>query len=480
MKNIQYNYKKVKSKNIRNEINKINYKTSNEIIKKSNKNFSSNSTQAHDIISSKIKNIETKKLLIKKCNNNLILINRHKNKENNFKTKKNIIRPITNPSERIFPLEKNLNNIRYKTNSNHAHNFFSNQKGSTFSNFNINKIIPLSNPRSISKSPKRNNSANPKYKNKEQLKLIDSIQKNQIKQYQKLSQFYQNEKEINQKYSLFSFPEKNEKSIYNKLNIKNKAQIPLEYFGNYLDTYCKEEKTLEFQIVPNFMEKQEEINAKMRAIVVNWMIDVHDRFKLLPDTLFLGVVFFDRYMSTVFDIKKEKLQLIGVTSLLIACKYEEIFSPEIRDFVCILDRTYERDDLIELENYMLKILKFEITFPTSFRYYEILRIEFDIEDKYYNYGIYLLTLCLIDCRFAKYTQGVIATTVCFFLKKIFYGVNINEFLGNFVKIEENEIKNCLIDICFLLFNVENSIYTSINIKFKNISEEIISKVKIKL
>ena len=254
----------------------------------------------------------------------------------------------------------------------------------------------------------------------------------------------------------------------------------MEYFGNYLDTYCKEEKTLEFQIVPNFMEKQEEINAKMRAIVVNWMIDVHDRFRLLPDTLFLGVVFFDRYMSTVFDIKKEKLQLIGVTSLLIACKYEEIFSPEIRDFVCILDRTYERDDLIELENYMLKILKFEITFPTSFRYYEILRIEFDIEDKYYNYGIYLLTLCLIDCRFAKYTQGVIATTVCFFLKKIFYGVNINEFLGNFVKIEENEIKNCLIDICFLLFNVENSIYTSINKKFKNISEEIISKVKIKL
>ena len=306
------------------------------------------------------------------------------------------------------------------------------------------------------------------------------MQKNQIKQYQKLSQFYQNEKEINQKYSLFSFPEKNEKSIYNKLNIKNKAQIPLEYFGNYLDTYCKEEKTLEFQIVPNFMEKQEEINAKMRAIVVNWMIDVHDRFKLLPDTLFLGVVFFDRYMSTVFDIKKEKLQLIGVTSLLIACKYEEIFSPEIRDFVCILDRTYERDDLIELENYMLKILKFEITFPTSFRYYEILRIEFDIEDKYYNYGIYLLTLCLIDCRFSKYTQGVIATTVCFFLKKIFYGVNINEFLGNFVKIEENEIKNCLIDICFLLFNVENSIYNSINKKFRNISEEIISKVKIKL
>ena len=122
------------------------------------------------------------------------------------------------------------------------------------------------------------------------------------------------------------------------------------------------------------MDNQVEINNRMRAIVVNWMIEVHDRFKLLPDTLFLSVIIFDRYMSVVKNIKKQRLQLIGVTSLLIACKYEEIFSPEVRDFVCILDRTYEKEDLMEQENLMLKILKFEVTFPTSLRYFEILRI----------------------------------------------------------------------------------------------------------
>ena len=467
MKNIQYNYKKVKNKNIRSEINKINYKTSNEINNKSNKNFNTNNIQ-YDIISTKIKNIERKNFLIKKFNDNLSLLNKYKVKENNHKTNKNILRPITHPSEKNTTSEKNINSNKYKKNNlNHVPKFFSNQKENTFTNFNLNKIIPLTNPRSISKSPKRNNSADPKYKNKEHLELINTIQKNQINQYEKLSQFYKNEKEINSGYSLFSFPEKN---IYDKLNLKNKAQIPVEYFGNYLDAYCREEKTLEFQIEPNFMEKQKEINEKMRAIIVNWMIDVHDRFKLLPDTLFLGVIFFDRYMSKVFDIKKEKLQLIGVTSLLIACKYEEIFSPEIRDFVCILDRTYDKEDIIDQENYMLKILKFEITFPTSLRYYEILRIEFDIEDKYYDYGTYLLTLCLIDCRFSKYTQAIIATTVCFFIKKMFYHENINEFLGKYVKIKESEIKSCLIDICFLLLNMENSIYTSINKKFKNIAE----------
>ena len=63
-------------------------------------------------------------------------------------------------------------------------------------------------------------------------------------------------------------------------------------------------------------------------------------------------------MSKITNIEKEKLQLVGVTSLLLACKYEEIFSPEIRDFVCILDKSYQKDDLMIMENYMMKMGKF--------------------------------------------------------------------------------------------------------------------------
>ena len=70
-------------------------------------------------------------------------------------------------------------------------------------------------------------------------------------------------------------------------------------------------------------------------------------------------------------------------------------------------------------------------------------MEFGIEEKYFIYGDYLLTLSLIDSRFSKYPQAVIATTVCFFLKKLFYGINIKDFLGKYVKIKEDEIKSCL-------------------------------------
>ena len=390
--------------------------------------------------------------------------------ENKIKNDGNSNRPITQPSENKEVVGykscgknniKSVNNYRYNLNK----NFISILNNNISDNFS-NNMINIRDPKSLSKSPKRNHSTNAHHKNPEFVKQLEIMHKNQYIQYNKLNEFYQKENEINKKYSLFNFPE------LKNYSLNNNAQIPTEYFNNFLDTYCKEEKTLEFKIIPNFMDNQIDINNRMRAIVVNWMIEVHDRFKLLPDTLFLSVIIFDRYMSIIKNIKKERLQLIGVTSLLIACKYEEIFSPEVRDFVCILDRTYEKEDLMEQENLMLKVLKFEVTFPTSLRYFEILRVEFGIDEKYYNYGYYLLELCLIDCRFSRYMQAVIATTVCFFLLKIYYKMSFKQFMGKYIKIKENEIKDCLIDICFLIDNIDNSIYPAVNKKYKKISSEI--------
>ena len=346
-------------------------------------------------------------------------------------------------------------------------------------NSNINNMNL--NPKSVSKSPKRNHSSNVHRKNPELISRLEMMHRNQEKQYLKLKEFYSKEKELNQKYSLFNFSEIkiSNKSSKTNLNLPNNnnnqrrnAQIPYEYFNEFLETYCREEKTLEFRIKPNFMKNQQEINSRMRAIIVNWIIEVHDRFKLLPDTLFLSVIIFDRYMSIINNIDKNRLQLIGVTSLLIACKYEEIFSPEVRDFICILDRAYEREDLMEEENNILKILKFEVTYPSALRYYEILRIQFGIEEKYFKYGNFLLELCLLDCKFSKYLQAVIATTVCFIVLKLFQKISFEKFMSYRIKISEKEIMDCLTDICFLIEYIDGSIYPAINKKHKGICNEI--------
>ena len=88
--------------------------------------------------------------------------------------------------------------------------------------------------------------------------------------------------------------------------------------------------------------------------------------------------------------------------------------------------------------------------------------------KYYEYGIFLLEMSLLDCRFSKYQQNLIATTVCFIVKKLFNkDLKIEKFLEN-TKINLEELKNCLIDICFLLENIQASCYHAVTKKHNKI------------
>lgn len=96
---------------------------------------------------------------------------------------------------------------------------------------------------------------------------------------------------------------------------------------------------------PDYMTTQEDINEKMRSVLVDWLIEVHLKFKLLPETLYLTINLIDRYLSRV-KVTRKRLQLVGVTSMLIASKYEEIYPPEIKDFVFVTDQAYNREDLL--------------------------------------------------------------------------------------------------------------------------------------
>ena len=76
------------------------------------------------------------------------------------------------------------------------------------------------------------------------------------------------------------------------------------------------------------MGAQVEINAKMRAILADWLIEVHHKFELTPETLYLTFHIIDRYLSMETVLRIE-LQLVGVSAMLIASKYEEIWAPEV-------------------------------------------------------------------------------------------------------------------------------------------------------
>lgn len=116
-----------------------------------------------------------------------------------------------------------------------------------------------------------------------------------------------------------------------------------------------------------YMNGQETLNSMMRAILVDWIVEVHQKFHLVPETLYLTVNIIDRYLSMVV-VERKLLQLVGVTALLLACKYEEIYPPEVKDCVYITDKAYGREQVLEMEAKMVKTLKFHLTVPTGFNF----------------------------------------------------------------------------------------------------------------
>jgi hypothetical protein len=114
---------------------------------------------------------------------------------------------------------------------------------------------------------------------------------------------------------------------------------------------------------------QPHLNAKMRSVLVDWLIEVHFRLKLQTETLFLALNYVDRFLSKVsIPIVHHQLQLIGVTGLFVASKFEEIYPIEMDDLVYLGDRAYTSQQILHCEKEMLTILEFHLMAPTVWNF----------------------------------------------------------------------------------------------------------------
>jgi cyclin B len=98
----------------------------------------------------------------------------------------------------------------------------------------------------------------------------------------------------------------------------------------------------------NYLDSQQDINAKMRTILIDWLVEVHHRFDLMQETLYLTVHLVDRYLS-IKQTSRNQLQLVGVTAMLVASKYEDMYPPEVADFVYISDNAFAATDILAME-----------------------------------------------------------------------------------------------------------------------------------
>jgi cyclin B len=115
------------------------------------------------------------------------------------------------------------------------------------------------------------------------------------------------------------------------------------------------------------MANQKDINHRMRGILVDWLVEVHYKFRLQTPTLWLCINILDRYLEKK-TLLRNKLQLLGVTSLLIACKFEEIYPPEVRDCVFITDSAYSNEEVLAMEHSILHVLDYQLCVPTGYHF----------------------------------------------------------------------------------------------------------------
>ncbi|KAK9542278.1 hypothetical protein VZT92_000153 [Zoarces viviparus] len=150
-----------------------------------------------------------------------------------------------------------------------------------------------------------------------------------------------------------------------------------------------------------------EISGRMRALLVDWLVQVHSRFQLLQETLYLTVAVLDRFLQ-VQPVSRRKLQLVGVTAMLVACKYEEMYAPEVGDFAYITDNAFTTAQILEMEQLVLRTLNFELGRPLPLHFLRRASKVASADVERHTLAKYLMELTLLDYNMVHYRPSEVA------------------------------------------------------------------------
>ncbi|KFQ36517.1 Cyclin-A1, partial [Merops nubicus] len=222
-------------------------------------------------------------------------------------------------------------------------------------------------------------------------------------------------------------------------HMEDAITLTVEEYAEDIHQYLRQAE-VRFRPKPYYMRK------RMRAILVDWLVEVGEEYKLRTETLFLAVNFVDRFLSCM-SVLRGKLQLVGTAAILLAAKYEEIYPPDVNEFVYITDDTYTKRQLLKMEQLLLKVLAFGLTAPTSnqflLQYLQRHRVCMRTE----NLARYLAELTLLEADpFLKYLPSQTAAAAYCLAN---YTVNRSfwpDTLAAFTGYSLSEIVPCLTDL----------------------------------
>ncbi|KAJ0770283.1 putative cyclin domain-containing protein [Helianthus annuus] len=220
---------------------------------------------------------------------------------------------------------------------------------------------------------------------KGKIKVTDDMTKQSVKELRQITAQLKLVNDLESKPSIYYNPKalrsslpKGELHIFNKVeaandqvivNIDSKHKDP-QMCSLYAAEIYNNLRAAELKGKPlvNYMKTvQRDITQEMRGILIDWLVEVCEEYKLKSETLYLTVTLIDQYLSKMY-IEKQRLQLLGITCMLIASKYEEIIAPRVEDFCFITDGTYTRREVLDMEHQVVDMLSFQISVPTVIKF----------------------------------------------------------------------------------------------------------------
>ncbi|PNF33095.1 G2/mitotic-specific cyclin-B [Cryptotermes secundus] len=185
----------------------------------------------------------------------------------------------------------------------------------------------------------------------------------------------------------------------------------LPEYVNDIYAYLREVEA-KYPIKKNHLESQE-VTGKMRSMLVDWLVEVHQEFHLLAETLYLTVAIIDRYLQEVHTTTRKKLQLVGVGAMFLAAKYEEMFAPEVGDFVYICANTYVKAEILQMEKVIVRALNFNFSRPLPLHFLRRYSKAAHALPVHHAMAKYLLELSLVDYDMCHYAPSLISAAAIY-------------------------------------------------------------------
>ncbi|KAM5277654.1 cyclin-A1 isoform 2-T7 [Hipposideros larvatus] len=217
--------------------------------------------------------------------------------------------------------------------------------------------------------------------------------------------------------------------------------INVTEYAEEIHQYLREAE-MKYRPKVHYMRKQPDITEGMRTILVDWLVEVGEEYKLRAETLYLAVNFLDR-------------------------KYEEIYPPEVDEFVYITDDTYTKRQLLRMEHLLLKVLAFDLTVPTTNEFLRQYLRRQGVCVRTENLAKYVAELSLLEADpFLKYLPSLIAAAAyClanYTVNRLFWPETLAAFTGYSL----SEIVPCLSELHKACLDIPRRPQQAIREKYK--------------